>query len=193
MEKFLEDIIMITLDNLGEFKKGRLWINTSPNIQCKTNNTLKINIETNNVAKIKITNIALEVLLIPRHISNYALLGAKFTPGIGKALQIQVDISQYDGEITKDSIAMPEDEVHVGIPEEYSQTIIETAQKVIKERGGLPSGVLEFYVGAHGYVGSSKQIFSKITSVILKLMTINLDAGLVEEIKKQATLEIMQM
>lgn len=184
---------MITLDNLDEFMKGRLWVNTSPNLSCKINKTLNLNIKSNNKARINLTIIVLEILLIPRHISNYALLGAKFTPDIGNSLQIRMNISQYDGEIIKDSIAMPDDEIHVGIPEEYSQTIIETAQNVIKEIGGFPSGILEFYIGAHGCVGSSNQIFSKITSVLLKLMTKNLDIESVEAIKKCAALELMQI
>lgn len=184
---------MITLDNLGGLMKGRLWINTSPNLPCKTNKTLSITIEANNESRINLTSIVLEILLLPRHISNYALLGAKFTPNIGKSLHIRVSVSKFDGELLKDSIAMPEDEVRIGIPEEYSQTIIDTAKNVANRIGGLPSGVLEFYVGAHGYVGSSNQIFSKVTSVILKLMTVNLDVESDEDIKKQAALELMQI
>ncbi|WP_055666130.1 hypothetical protein [Desnuesiella massiliensis] len=181
---------MIILDNLGEFRKGRLWINTFPNFQCTTIKTIKTIVESNNCNKINIYNITLELLLMPRHTSNYGLLGAKFTPTNKGLLEIQVDVSQYNGDITKDSIAMPEDEVHVGIPEEYAHSIMQTSISVIKEIGGLPSGILQFNLGAHGYVGSSILIFSKITSAILKLMTKKVDVDLIREIKEQAAIEI---
>lgn len=181
---------MIMLDNLGNFKKGRLWINTYPNLQYKTIKIIKITIESDNSSEIIIDNITLELLLMSRHTSNYALLGARFTPTIGQSLEIQINVSQYDGEIMKGSIAMPEDEVHIGIPEEYANGIAVTAQRVIKEIGGFPPGILKFDLGAHGYVGSSILIFSKITSVILKLMTKKFDIDSFEAIKERAAQEI---
>lgn len=185
--------IMIILDNLGELKKGRLWINQVYNLQYGTNKIVKSHFKANNTNEVSIANIVLELLLMPRHVSNYALLGASFTPTSGELLEVRVNISQYNGEVTKDSIAMPEDEVHLGIPEEYAEGIVETTDSVIKEIGGFPSGILEFNVGAHGYVGSSILTFSKITSIILKIMIKKIDNMDVEKIKEEVALEIMKI
>ncbi len=161
---------MIIIDNLVGLRKGRLWINNLPKIEYTTIDVLKAKIKAEGSTNLVNTQIALE-LLLPNEVSNYALLGADFTPNDSDLLTIEVCISKNDDLILSDTIAKPYEEVHVGIPREYAQTIIDTVQKTLNDSVEVPSGILRFNCGAHGYIGSSQAIFSKVTRIILVLIT----------------------
>jgi hypothetical protein len=54
----------------------------------------------------------------------------------------------------------------------------------------FPSGILLFDIGAHGYVGSSKMIFSRVTKMLVKIISKNILALSEEELKKLVLLEL---
>lgn len=182
---------MIVLDNLGKYRKGKLWKNQMPNIESTVIEILRKSIYETERIQWESSNIALELLLAPREVSNYALLGATYIPNGGEKLEIRVKVSAGDDKLFEDAIALSCDEVHVGIPKDYAEAIVNATEKTIREIKSFSPGVLEFSIGAHGYVGSSKLIFSKITDIILKIMSKNPSEFSEDELKEFILTELM--
>lgn len=180
---------MIELDNLGGYRKGRLWLDDLPEIGYKAIKVLKSSVESEN-HKWGLKTIALELLLAPREISNYGLLGVKYIPSEDNYLNIEVKVSEFDERLLTGTIAMSTDEVHVGIPEDYAEAIMATMQD-FQKNFSLSSGTLLFDYGAHGHVGSSKIIFSKITKILMNLLSTNSKDLTNEEYKKLVASELI--
>ncbi|SYX81803.1 hypothetical protein [Paenibacillus alvei] len=161
---------MIILDNLGQFRRGRIWINDLPEMRYKVVDNLTSSVKVKPKNYTRPTSLALELLLSRRDMSNYALLGVKFIPGNDDRVNITVNVGEDEDELLNDNIAMKSDNVFVGIPLEYAEAVLNSAKNVIEETSQFPSGDLEFYIGAHGESGSSKFSFSKVTEVIVKLL-----------------------
>ncbi|MFY0517977.1 hypothetical protein ACOMCU_09100 [Lysinibacillus sp. UGB7] len=174
---------MIALDNLGQNKKGKLWVNNLPDLNYEIINRLTTSINIENCMYIKPTSIALELLLSKRDMNNYAFLGMKFTPENIKSLNIRVNTSLDLDEILSDNIAMKSDTIFLGIPNEYAEAIIDTTNKVVREHSLFPCGDLEFFMGAHGEIGSSKFSFSKVTEILLKLLIIEAENKSINQIE----------
>jgi hypothetical protein len=169
MVRVLGDKQLIILDNLGGLKKGRLWINEMPNLREEIIDVIETTIEVSNRQQWEEKAVILELLLAPREISNYALLGVMYLPTNNEILNIKVNVSSFKGKILVDNIALSTDEVHLGIPKDYATSIINLVKEKVLEFQ-FPAGDLVFNVGAHGYVGSSKLIFSIITKVLMGLL-----------------------
>lgn len=175
--------IMIKLDNLGGFKKGRIWIGEMPNIKGSVIDIVKSSFEVTNQQQWEHKAIAIELLLAPREISNYALIGAKYIPSNNGNLEIKVNISSFDDTILLDNIALSTDEVHMGIPKEYALSIASIAKEKSIELN-YPMGSLVFDIGAHGHVGSSKMVFSTVTKVLMGLLSMNVLEKSYEELNE---------
>jgi len=175
---------MIILDNLEKHRRGRVWTDEMPNISYDVIQQLHSFIEIKSNSKIRATNLALE-LSLPRGASNYALVGFRYVPTKNKVVEIKVNVSSNTGEIINDTTASQIDQVHVGMPLEYANVVLNTARSVIQEINDYPSGILEFNLGAHALIGSSQVIFSKITSIIIKLLCKNPSIMSSEEIKNE--------
>jgi len=179
---------MINLDNLGGHQKGRLWINDFPEIKIKTIDTIQKTVEgVEDISKCS-KSVVLE-LLLPRNASNYALLGVTYTPLNSKKLDIVINVGTADDVVLKDNIAFTSDEVHIGIPAEYALTIIDSAVDTLKDLE-FPSGILFFDVAAHGHVGSSKMIFSRVTKMLVKIISKNVLELSESELKELVALEL---
>ena len=161
---------MIILDNLGVNVKGRLWIDDLPGVELKCIKILEKNLTANQESKWHYRRVALE-LARRRHVSNYALLEAVFKPNDSKVLTLQVFVSEDLGEPMPDAQTMLHDKVRWGIPQQYSEAIINIATQNIDSNGSFPAGVLSFSVGAHAEAGSSNMIFSQVTQVLLLLIS----------------------
>jgi len=179
---------MINLNNLGNHQRGRLWINECPEIKSKIIGTIQKTVE--GVGKIsEYKQSAVLELLLPRNASNYALLGVTYIPLNSKKIDIKINVGIADDVVLKDNIASTSDEVHIGIPEAYALTIMDSAVETLKELE-FPSGILLFDIGAHGYVGSSKMIFSRITKMLVKIISKNVRAFSEEELQELVALEL---
>lgn len=167
------DRLMIILKNLGQYRKGKLWINELPIMDYDIIDKLELSLTIKNGMEVKPCSLALELLLSPRQVSNYAFLGVDFTPNNENKLEITVRISCDEGEILEDNIASQSDEVHIGLPKEYGQAILRGAQKTLNEIPNFSGGTLNFNIGAHGLIGSSQLSFSKVAEIIIKLLIID--------------------
>jgi hypothetical protein len=179
---------MIYLDNLGSQQKGRLWVNECPEMKSKIIDIMERSI--NGVGGISYggKSIVLE-LLLPRNASNYALLGATYTPSDSNELNVKINVGISDDEVLKDNLAFKSDEVHIGIPAEYASMILDSAVDTLKDFK-ISAGTLSFNTGAHGYTGSSKMIFSRVTKILVKLIFKDIIKLSEEELKELVALEL---
>ncbi|WP_105176500.1 MULTISPECIES: hypothetical protein [Clostridium] len=161
---------MITLNNIGAMKKCNLWINEKPNIEYECIKKLEEVIIKNEWVKWGNISYVIELNLKHRHSSNYVLLGISYKYEDTKKLVIRVNSSIEDGEIVGNTLVSNSDEVHAGIPLEYSEEVIRVANTYLNSID-CSSGTITFDIGAHGYIGSSSAIFGVATEVLLKILS----------------------
>ncbi|MFA9379376.1 MAG: hypothetical protein ACERKZ_21920 [Lachnotalea sp.] len=148
----------------------QIWEDEIPNQQTQLVNFIHKEYS----GKIPILNknkkLAVEFLL-PKNISNYAMLGLIYEANNILQTEIKIDISDYEEGEFENNIAMKPDYIHKGIPEDYVEGIEESIAN-INERNLLPKGSYEFCVGAHGEVGSSEMSFMLTCNILLNLLSI---------------------
>jgi hypothetical protein len=157
---------MIKIDNIGNLKKCRIWLEELPSTKCKVIEVLSSILETSNSMNRNNQSIAVELFVAPRY---YALLGIEYIYKGTNNLEICINITEDTEKIT-DSLALPSDNVHSGISNEYAQTILNASIKVFGNLNNVPSGVLTFNIGGYGDYGSNQVIFAKATSILIRLL-----------------------
>lgn len=173
---------MITLNNVGTMKKCNLWIDEQPNIEYKCIKELKEVIVKNKWIKWDSVSYMIEVNLKQRHSSNYALLGISYKYEDTNMLVVKVNSSREDGEIIENTLVSNSDEVHAGIPLEYSEEVMKCANTYLSSIDCSP-GTITFDIGGHGYIGSSSAIFGIVTEILLKILSSN-NKNNIQEIEK---------
>jgi hypothetical protein len=173
---------MIILDNIGHYRKGRIWLNSHPNIQYDTATILQTKIfEVTDEQWVKKTT-CLEMLL-PINVSNYGLLGIEFIPQPTDYIELSVYVGKDNEQLFIDSLAQLNDNVYVGLPKQYAETIFKLAQEILQQRI-LPPGKLKINVAAHAEIGSSRFIFSLITRIIFKIVVYEITTLVKEDIER---------
>ncbi|GKX27910.1 hypothetical protein SH1V18_03900 [Vallitalea longa] len=160
---------MINIDNIGNLKKCRVWLNKLPSSNDEIVKTLSSTIDSCDNNARNNQNIALELFVAPRY---YGFLGIEYIYKESKKLEINVHITGDSIRSVNDSLALPSDNVYCGISSEYAPTILDTATKVLKDLNIIPSGTLNFNIGNYSDYGSNQVIFSKITSILIRLLGI---------------------
>ena len=173
---------MITLSNVGKTKKCNLWIDEKPGIEYECLKELHEIIIKDEWGKWDSVSYVIEIRIIGRDACNYALLGISYKHENSNKLVIKVNSSDLDGKIIESSIASLDDEIHVGIPLEYSEEVFNVAKNYLN---GVhcSSGTITFDIAAHGYVGSSSVIFGVATEILLKILSTN-NKNNIQEIEK---------
>ncbi|TCS96769.1 hypothetical protein [Hazenella coriacea] len=164
---------MIMLENLGSYRKGRLWVKNMPRINYTVIDQIYSTLPVEKGLVLSPCNLALETLFSPRQVSNYAFLGVNFTPNDGEIIEITINTSLDEGRILEDHIAFQSDEVYMGIPYEYGEAILSSVQETLLDIQTFSGGKLNFHMGAYGQVGTSQRSFSKTTEIMIRLLTIN--------------------
>jgi len=98
----------------------------------------------------------------------HGLLGLAFVGRPGTMLDVEVRYSSGDGPSWLGSRARESDDVRLGLPLEYAQPILDAATSFVSHR--FPPGRLEVVEAAHGFVGSSPDMFRRLTLATLSLM-----------------------
>jgi len=80
-------------------------------------------------------------------------------------------------------LALPSDKVHLGISNEYAQTILNTSMEVFMKLSVIPSGILTFNIGGYSDYGSNQVIFKKVTSIIIRLLVSNIKNTEIDQIE----------
>lgn len=117
------------------------------------------------------TRLAAVEVFVPRGPkADYGALGAEFIPNSMNSLVVRVPVSaQPRSTPLAESLAGRSDMAWIGLPAEYSRPVLVGALRC----GALTllgSGELTFRCAAHGEVGSSPWVFSKLACVIVQLL-----------------------
>ncbi len=171
---------MINIDNIGNLKKCRVWLNEFPLTEGKTLEVLNSVQETSNCKIRNNRKITVELFIAPRY---YAILGVEYIYKETNNFEIRVNITEDSGKIITDTLSLPSDKVHFGISNEYAQTILNTSIEITKKLNNIPSGVFVFNFGGYSDYGSNQVIFSKVASILTKLIICNQDNIEIEELK----------
>lgn len=103
----------------------------------------------------------------------YGALGAEFLPSGSHQLELQVMRLRQGETGTKLpwALASKVDEVWAGLPLEYADAILDSAQ-LVPEIMVLGSGTLTFDRAAYGVVSSNANIFKRLTASVIRLLAV---------------------
>ncbi|GIP46341.1 hypothetical protein J45TS6_48000 [Paenibacillus sp. J45TS6] len=172
--------------DLGKFRKAVVWKDDYPILPNESDDELKTSLQLSMPVVSHYKKIAVE-LKLPRHSSYYALLGVEYTPKQTSELIIKVKVSN-DNDVLYSSEFKINEEIYLGIPTEYAYSIINSAKERMLESNWQYAGSITFALGAHSFVGSSEAVFSKVTNILISLLSNELsldfslsDASLINE------------
>lgn len=155
--------------NLEKSSKINLWINENLAFDEKILEVLHEEVKSNEVVSWKDITYIVEFYIGQKHMSNYAMLGMEYIYKNTGKLDVKVCVSNDEGKILENTIAMPGDEVHSGIPKEYGEKILQVAASYFRVHN-YGTGEIVFFMGAHGYYGSSQAVFGLATNILLNCL-----------------------
>jgi len=159
--------------------QARVWLQEHPQIIYSATDLIEREVGSGLEKKAGDKRAALEILIPvgPRFL--YGLLGAKFIPNDSGKIVVQILVSTTEEADYKKSIASEQhlDTVRVGLPREYSNSVIEGALQALNPQSctELGSGILRFDQAAWGEIGSSNKIFRQIAATVVQLLALNSD------------------
>ena len=125
--------------------------------------------------------IAVEVR-VNRDVNNYGLLGVKYYRVKSGARVIINICDDMPDNLYKENISLRPDIVHRGIPKEYAIGIEKSFDMNCK-KGILKCGIYKFSLGAYGEIGSSENIFFRLTNILLRVLYAdNCDEKMIKQI-----------
>lgn len=155
--------------NLSRFGSARVWINEHPALTFETTHVLtRTLVATQGVSTARRAGI--ELFLPSGALTDYALLCGHFVPHARSTLTLELPVSTEPGELVSWSLASRADEVRTGLPEEYSQSVLDALSAAPEALG---SGTLVLAPAAHAIVGSSPHIFSCAARALVDIMALN--------------------
>lgn len=113
---------------------------------------------------------AAEVFVPRGAMVDYGALGVHFAPHSTDYLRIQVPVLEHAmNGLLRDSLASVVDTVRIGLPAEYTRAV---AAGILGSdaAAALGSGDLRIRCAAHGEVGSSPDMFSRLASFLVELL-----------------------
>ncbi len=173
---------MITLE-LSPYRKARVWLGELPDLGYEVKETVEDVIEVGASAVTGVRRAAIELYLYTGPRDLYGLLGATLTPDRSGRLMLQVAASDDDGKPVDWSLASHIDDVRVGLPRQYAESVFDGAAGTHEIRG-LGSGVLRFDRAAHGRVGSASIVFRQIAGSLVRLLAAGAESISVEELER---------
>lgn len=169
------DIEMIQMIDLDLQRKACVWFNESPELLYPVvevmNQDLATGLEQNSHRK----QVALELLIPVGAKMSYGLLGVEFILNSSEKLLIELWISTENERIFEKSIANKLDTIRIGLPLEYSQSVIEGIKISLDENliSNLGSGILRINQAAHGEISSSNKFFKRISMILMQLLILD--------------------
>jgi hypothetical protein len=102
-------------------------------------------------------------------VAYYGALGAIFAPQASGRVTVQVPISEGNEPLLEASLAGKTDEVHLGLPQEYAEDILDAIwhAEPIEQLG---AGILRVCCAAHGNIGSSPWFFGALSRILAQLL-----------------------
>lgn len=152
--------------NLENGLKANIWINEEPMVNNYDCGKLLIEEKTELFANSK--KLVVE-LFIPRAHNNYALLGIDFLANENGKVIVKLGIDNQNDEKYSDAISLPIDTVICGIMDEFKEGIILSVDEHLMAQS-LPSGIVNYNISAYGEVGSSVDMFRRVSNILLSLV-----------------------
>jgi hypothetical protein len=123
--------------------------------------------------------ISIEAVVPTGALNDYGLLAVSYEPHQSGELRLDVGYKHNADAKWLSSLAAMTDDVRVGLPEEYSQAVMDGL--LSSTYLGAPSGVVVVTEAAHGRVGSSPIFFKKLAVACAEIVFWN-DARLTEHV-----------
>lgn len=152
--------------NLEKGVRANIWLNEE--LAAGGCDGSKVIMEENTVLLADSKKIIIE-LFIPRSHNNYALLGVDFSAHRNGKCTVRQGIRRLNCEKHNDAIALSIDSVIWGITEDVESGIMLSLDKHRKENA-LPSGILTYDISAYGEIGSSADMFRRVSDILLSLL-----------------------
>lgn len=166
--------------NLDFHSRARVWLKDKPHIiypalDIITLDMITKDMQTGLAYKPDRRQTALEIIIPVGPRVCYGLLGAEFIPNNFGKLSVEVRVSTENESIFPSSIADEFDTVKIGLPEEYSQSVIDGIVNSLNNQiiQTLGSGVIKIEQAAHGEISSSKKMFRNIAATVIQLLLLD--------------------
>lgn len=159
--------------NLGKHQKARVWIDDLPPIDYPSSRIVTHVIPAHKCRGTPIRRVAIELFVPLGPRSMYGLIGGQYEPDTGNSLIVEIAVSSADEDVYPDSLASQTDEVKVGLPCEYVRGIVSGIDVGCAEINGVNAGRLRIACAAHGLIGSSEAVFSRIAVALIKIVNVD--------------------
>lgn len=156
--------------------KARIWFEDLPAWSYKATQIVEWNLPASHVPERRFRAAAVEMMIPSGPMAMYGALGATFTPEQRADLRIQILVSNNDGPLLRDMLALKGEVVHIGFPQEYVTGVIDgvmTGVRKAEYAQMLGAGTLSFCRAIYGEVGSSKKVFEMISRTVVYLLSLN--------------------
>lgn len=154
-----------------KLRKARVWFEVLPFVEVTPTTMQECRLPAPLSGRTEGRMVAVELCWPVGPFAVYGMLGVEFMPDKSSELAILVSVSDSNGPMYLDSLALPSDSVRFGLPEEYATAVTESACNP-EIAAKLGAGKLLFRCAAHGLVGSNPIIFAKLVTILVDLATI---------------------
>jgi len=151
---------------LASHSRARVWFGNGVS-EYSAAGSLMNTVEPGARVTVRMPRVTVEAYVPRGGFAEYGLLGMRFEPATDGALRIEVPYSN-DGNRWPEALAAAIDDVHLGLPREYAQPILDAASAHAARR--FPPGTITLVEAAHGRIGSNSRLFSRIAVCVLELM-----------------------
>jgi len=151
------------------YRKMRLWINEMliHNIEPEKSLSQSFILPDTTEICLPKKSIILE-MFFPRNCSYYGLLGVKYFTNNSNQVNVKVNIGNRNNKKYINSLSYNDNELIVGLTEEYAPAVLEKALLKIEEL--KIAGSFEFDIAVCDNVGSSIMVFRIITGMLMELI-----------------------
>jgi hypothetical protein len=183
--------IAVRTFELVEHRRVRLWLGDQPNVCYTSSQSLTYEFLANGSDLPVYGSVAAEALVPMGGRFMYGLLGASFKPSKNPLIRITVGLPARSDMPFDDNLAARLDEVRVGLTSEYADAVRDTLYSEEQIIASMPGGDLLIECAAQGKIGSSADMFRRLTSVVLRLVQGSdeqfTDSALVQMLNEQLT------
>ncbi|WP_155630710.1 hypothetical protein [Burkholderia cepacia] len=99
----------------------------------------------------------------------YGLIGGLWEPIDGDSFSVEIYVSSSSGRILPENLAGSNDEVRVGLPDEYVRGVVAGIDAACSQLSAVATGKLRINCAAHGLIGSSEAIYAEIATALVNL------------------------
>lgn len=130
--------------------------------------TVRAAVEGEPSVAVAIPYLTLEALVARGARAEYGLVGVRFDTATDTLLRVEVPYSGENGQSWSASLGSAVDDVHLGLPREYADAILDAV--VVYAARRFPPGTIKIVQAAHGLVGSNARFFRTLATCVLELM-----------------------